>query len=112
MRETTKKLVRKAVLAILVSAAAAVGLVCWLGGLFTRRQGKDSSPRQSVMRRPETRAVTKPQWDVSIGRSSRRKGEPGAMERRSPRLPAPVHRLRTARRRVISEVGRGPARRT
>ena len=41
MRETTKKLVRKAVLAILVSAAAAVGLVCWLGGLFTRRQGKD-----------------------------------------------------------------------
>ena len=38
MKETTKKIVQKVVLAIMVVAAVVVGVACWVGGLATRKR--------------------------------------------------------------------------
>ena len=38
MKETTMKIVQKAILAIMVASAVVVGVVCWVGGLTTRKK--------------------------------------------------------------------------
>lgn len=38
MKETSKKIVQKAALVIMVTAAAVVGVVCWVGGLASRKK--------------------------------------------------------------------------
>ena len=37
MKETTKKLVQKVAVGIMVAAAVVVGIACWVGGLLSRR---------------------------------------------------------------------------